>query len=308
MGFSSHDDLINQITVNGRFLRTDVNKLIGTAQVAGAWHDLGTALTGFPFGDATAANNYPGTSLTFVPTDESSAGAIPHGGNVSTFTKHIVNVMATCGPAAAGAPWVLMCVDQLGYIRIQGASSADVTGTGLRTVTMTALNSGSRYPNGAGCRAYVSTLVAPATGGPNISTFTYTNSTPTTGRTMPVTVSLAAAPPISSVPHSGNAANRYGPFLPMASGDTGIADIESFTLSGGVAYTGTTGVLVMHLVRPLFALPILASGVASERDLVNQLPSLPRVVDGAHLKFLLFATGATTANTPFVASLDFAWG
>ena len=308
MGFNSHDDLISQMTVNGRFLRTDVNKLISTAQVAGAWHDLGPALTGFPFGDATATNNYAGTSLTFVPTDDTSAGAIPHGGNVSTLTKHIVNVMATCGPAAAGAPWVLMCVDQLGYIRIQGASSADVTGTGLRTVTMTALGAGARYANGAGCRAYISTLIAPATGGPNLSTFTYTNSTPTTGRTMPITVSMAAAPAISSIPHSGNAANRYGPFLPMASGDTGIADIESFTFSGGTAYTGTTGVLVMHLVRPLFAMPILASGVASERDLVNQLPSLPRVVDGAHLKFLLYATGATTANSPFVASLDFAWG
>jgi hypothetical protein len=201
-----------------------------------------------------------------------------------------------------------MCVDQLGYIRIQGASSADVTGTGLRTVTMTALGGGARYANGAGCRAYISTLIAPATGGPNISTFTYTNTTPTTGRTMPITVNMAATPPITAIPHTGNAANRYGPFLPLASGDTGISDIESFTFSGGTAYTGTTGVLVMHLVRPLFALPILASGVASERDLVNQLPSLPRVVDGAHLKFLLYATGATSANSPFVASLDFAWG
>jgi hypothetical protein len=308
MGFTSHDDLINQITTNGRFLRTDINKNIATAQVAGSWHDMGPALAGFPFGDTTATNNYAGTSLTFVATDDTSAGAIPHGGNVSSLTKHIVNVMATCGPAAAGAPWVLMCVDQLGYIRIQGASSADVTGTGLRTVTMTALGGGARYANGAGCRAYISTLIAPATGGPNISTFTYTNTTPTTGRTMPITVNMAATPPITAIPHTGNAANRYGPFLPLASGDTGISDIESFTFSGGTAYTGTTGVLVMHLVRPLFALPILASGVASERDLVNQLPSLPRVVDGAHLKFLLYATGATSANSPFVASLDFAWG
>ena len=308
MGFSSHDALINEMTVNNRFLRTDVNKLISTAQVAGSWHDLGPALTGFPFGDSTATNNYAGTSLTFVATDDTSAGAIPHGGNVSALTKHIVNVMATVGPAAAGAPWVLMCVDQLGYIRIQGASSADVTGTGLRTVTMTALGGGARYATGAGCRAYISTLVAPTLGGPNISTFTYTNQAGTTGKTMPVTVSMAATPVISQIPHTGNAANRYGPFLPLASGDTGISDIESFTFSGGTAYGGTSSVLVMHLVKPLFAMPILASGVASERDLVNQLPSLPRVVDGAHLKFLLFATGATTANSPFVASLDFAWG
>jgi hypothetical protein len=35
---------------------------------------------------------------------------------------------------------------------------------------------------------------------------------------------------------------------------------------------------------------------------------MPRIVDGAHLKFLMYATGATSGNSPFVASLDFAWG
>lgn len=309
MGWSSQDALIEDLTVNGQFWRADVNKAITTAQVAGGWHDMG-ALLGSPFADSTATNNYPGTSLTFVPTDDttSNPNGIYHGGNVSTMTKHALNVMATCGPAAAGAPWLLMLVDQLGYIRIQGASSADVTGTGLRTVTMTALGSGARYPNGIGCRAYISSLVAPATGGPNLSTFTYANSTPTSGRTCPYTVSLAATPPITSIPHSGNAANRFNPFIPLAAGDTGISDIESFTLSGGTAYTGTTGVLVMHLVRPLLSIPVMTSGVAAERDLVNQLPSMPRIVDGAHLKWLMFSTGATTAASPFVASIDFGWG
>lgn len=311
MGYSSQDDLTNQITTNGKFLRHDANKLIATAQVAGAWHDMG-ALAGHPFAEATATNNYAGTSLTYVATTDASTSpnAIWHGGNVSTATKHVLNVMAMCGPAAAGAPWVLMLVDQLGYVRIQGASSADVTGTGLRTVTMTALNAGARHPYGEGSRCYISTLIVPGTGGPNISTFTYTNSnsTPVTGRTMPYTVSMAATPAITVMPHTGNAANRYGPFLPLAAGDTGIADIESFTFSGGTAYTGTTGVLVLHHVVPLFSIPVLASGVAAERDLVNQLPSMPRVRDGAHLKWLMFATGATTANSPFVASLDFGWG
>lgn len=308
MGFASQDDLLNQITVNGRFLRHDTNKLIATAQVAGSWHDMG-ALAGFPVANATATNNYAGTSLTYVATSDTSTdpAGIYHGGNVSTLTKHILNVMAMCGPAAAGAPWVLMLVDQLGYVRIQGASSADVTSTASRTITMTALDGSARYPNGAGSRLYFSSLVAPATGGPNISALTYTNTAGTTGRTMPYTVSMAAAPAITVMPHTGNAANRYGPFLPLAAGDTGVRDIEAFTFSGGTAYTGT-GVLVLHHVVPLLAIPVLASGVAAERDLVNQLPSMPQVKDGAHLKWLMFSTGATTANSPFVASLDFGWG
>ena len=309
MGFSSQDDLINQITVNGKFWRGDYAKAIVTAQVAGSWHDLG-ALGGYPFADtATPGNNYAGTSLTLIPTDDTTTGAIHHGGSVTPATKHLLNAMALCGPAAAGAPWLAMLVDQLGYIRIQGASSVDVTSTSLRTVTMTALGASARYAYGEGCRAYFSSLVAPATGGPNLTTFTYENSAPTAGKTMPyAAVSMAGTPPITAIPHSGNAANRFGPFIPMAAGDHGINDIASFTFSGGTAYTGTTGVLVLHLVRPLLTIPIMTSGVAAERDLVNQLPSMPQIKDGAHLKWLVYATGATTANSPFVSSLDFGWG
>jgi hypothetical protein len=299
MGFTSADDLINQITVNGKYGRADYNKTISVAQVAGTWTDL-TVFAGYP-----VADTYAGTSLTYVPTDESSLGAIPHGGNVSTATKHFLNAGGSVF-SAAGAPWILMCVDQLGYVPITGA---DVTGTGSRVVTMTALNASARYPRGEGCRLYFSTEVAPTAGGPNLTTLTYTNSasTPATGKTLPVTVGFAATPVAGNVPHSGNAATRYGPFLPLAAGDTGVADIENFTLSGGTAYTGT-GQLVLHLVKPLFTLPLPATGVYAERDFVNQLPSLPRIRDGAYLKFLLFNTGATAVNSPVVANFDWAYG
>lgn len=298
MGFTSHDDLINQITVNGKYGRIDYNKTTAVAGVAGSWTDLGTA-TG-----STPADTYAGTSLTFVPTDDTySGGAIYHGGNVSTATKHFLNASANVF-AAAGAPWILMCVDQIGYIPITGS---DVTGTGLRTVTMTALGSGARENNGAGLRAYFSAEVAPTGGGPNLSTFTYTDQDGNTGQSIGVTVGFRATPVTGEIPHSGNAATRYAPFLPLAVGDYGIRDIESFTLSGGSAYTGT-GQLVLHLVRPLWQLPIPSNGVLAERDFVNQLPSLPKIVDGACLRFLLFQTGATTNASPVVVSADYAWG
>lgn len=299
MGFASFDDLINQITTNGKYGRADYNKTLTPASVAGNWTDL-AVLAGYP-----VADTYAGTSLTYVATDESSTGAIPHGGNVSPATKHFLNAGASVF-AAAGAPWILMCLDQLGYVPI---TSTDVTGTGLRTVTMTALNSGARYPYGEGCRAYFSTEVAPTAGGPNLTTFTYTNSNPTpaTGKTCPVTVGFMATPVAGAIPHAGNAASRYAPFIPLAAGDTGIADLESFTLSGGTAYTGT-GQLVLHLVKPLWTLPIPANGILAERDFLNQLPSLPRIRDGAYLKFLLFSTGATTTNSPMVVNFDYGWG
>jgi hypothetical protein len=41
---------------------------------------------------------------------------------------------------------------------------------------------------------------------------------------------------------------------------------------------------------------------------VNQLPSLPRIVDGACLRFLLFQTGNTTNTSPIIVTADYAWG
>lgn len=298
MGYSSQDDLVNQITVNGKIGRIDYNKTTAVAGVAGTWTDLGTATGSVP------ADTYAGTSLTFVPTDDTyGGGAVYHGGNVAAATKHFLNASASVF-AAAGAPWILMCMDQVGYVPITGA---DVTGTGSRTITMTALNSGSRWPDGAGLRAYFSSEVAPTLGGPNLTAFTYTNQAGTTGRSIGVTVGFAATPVTGQVPHSGNAATRYAPFLPLAAGDSGIRDLEAFTLSGGTAYGGT-GQLVLHLVKPLWQIPIPANGILTERDFVNQLPSLPKIPDGACLRFLLFQTGATTTTSPVNVFADYGWG
>lgn len=298
MGWTSQDDLINDITVNGQSGRIDYQKTTPVAYVAGTWCDLGMATGSVP------ANTYAGTSLTYYPTDDTwSEGAVYHGGNVSTATKHFLNASASIF-AAAGAPWILMCVDQMGYIPITGT---DVTGTGLRTVTMTALDGSARWPNGVGLRAYFSTETAPTAGGPNLTTFTYTDQGGTTGVSMGVTVGFMATPVAGAVPHSGNASTRYGPFLPLAVGDYGIRDIESFTLSGGTAYTGS-GALVLHLVKPLWQIPIPSNGVLTERDFVNQLPSLPKIPDGACLRFMLFNTGATTTTSPVLVTADYGWG
>jgi hypothetical protein len=108
--------------------------------------------------------------------------------------------------------------------------------------------------------------------------------------------------------HSGNAAGRYGAFLPLQGGDTGILSVESFTFSGGTAYTGT-GVLALCLFKPLGVdLMLPATGVWSEKDLINQIPSMPIVEDGACLQWLVFGTGATTTASPFTSRVDVVWG
>ena len=57
-GFTSMDDLINQIATNGRFWRADFNKqTLAAAQTAGRHYELFTA-TGFPMNGSWGENVY----------------------------------------------------------------------------------------------------------------------------------------------------------------------------------------------------------------------------------------------------------
>jgi hypothetical protein len=60
--------------------------------------------------------------------------------------------------------------------------------------------------------------------------------------------------------------------------------------------------------KPLLTLPVTTVGVAAERDLVNQLASMPRIQDGACLNWLVFVGGNTAANTVFQGAVETAWG
>lgn len=289
MGFSSLDDFINEVTANGKFSRNDWNKITGaTGYTAGRWYDF-SVLNGTP-----VANAFTGTALAWQSTNESSGFSMFHGGNVSTDTKHVVNASAITA-VATGVPAQLMLVDLQGYW--PGISTNSAT---LQTLTGTPT---LRYTNGAGCRLFTVTTVASGLTAHNI-TLSYSNTTPTSGRALPVTVAMTASAIVGHIAHSGTAANNYGPFLPLASGDTGVSTVASVTMS---AASGA-GTMALCLARPLFTLPLTTASVAAERDLVNQLPSMPRVIDGACLVWLYFAGAATGATTNFYGSLEFAWG
>lgn len=176
-------------------------------------------------------------------------------------------------------------------------------GTGTHTLTVQ-----MRVPNGAGCEAFFAVQTAPTGGGPNLTASDYTNPLGVSTRAFQGSPTMGAAADAyaSRILHSGNAAGRYGAFLPKQGADTGIARINSFTLSGGTAYTGA-GVLALCIARPIFDITIPVTGMFSVVDLLNQLPSMPRIHDGACLVWLLFGTGATTNNSPFNPVLDVAW-
>lgn len=178
-------------------------------------------------------------------------------------------------------------------------------GTGTHTLTIQ-----MRSADGAGVQAFFVAQTAPSTGGPNLSASSYTNSAGTASRAFQGSPTMGAAADAyaTRILHSGNAAGRFGAFLPLQAADAGIRSIESFTWSGGTAYTGS-GVVALCLAKPLGVdLLLPATGVSQTMDLVLQSPSLPKIDDGACLAWILFGTGATTTNSPFTSTLNFAWG
>jgi len=288
MGFSSMDDLVNEITNNGKFIRNDWNKITGAAAyTAGRWFEM-SSLAGTP-----VANAFSGTALAWQSTDEASGFGLYHGGDVSPDTKHVLNVSAVTA-VATGVPAQLMLVDLQGYWPgISNNTTLAQTLTGTPTL---------RYTNGAGCRLFWAQRTTAGATAQNIAV-SYSNTVPTSGRTLPVTVAMTASAIVPHISHSGTAANNYGPFLPLASGDTGVSTVASVTFSAA-----NTGTGALCLARPLLTLPITTAAVAAERDLLNQLPSLPEVKDGACLVWLYFAGAATAANTNFYGAVEFGWG
>jgi hypothetical protein len=385
-GFSSLDDLVNNITVNGKFWRADWNKNHATAGtvIAGTWQCLAGGAGNPPVNSALGS----GVTKVWKPQYDflAAAGGIQHGGFVdatnATGFKTILNASAFSG-AATSAPCVFMLVDLLAYVTFTAATIAtagtyvvagteavtfdDGTGylrmttaadydtytpvrfttagalpTGLAIDTtywtirvsattsklaltlpaaiagtpVTYTNNGTptntmwcwlpRYGTGAGVQAFTVNTTAFATAGASNLSITYKNSAGTAARVTPSAPALpqtTTVTPLLGITYSGTAAGKYGPFMPLQAPDSGIQYITNLISSVNL----TNGVLALCLCKPLLTLPITTIGVAAERDLVNQLPSMPRVYDGACLTWLVYTQAVIPNNTAYYGHLDFGW-
>jgi hypothetical protein len=291
MAITSLNSLIAALSAGQRW-RTDFNKITGAgAYVAGRSYDMSN-LSGHPI-----ANAWAGTALTFTECDESTGNGtqifgIRHGGDVSADVKNLLN-MGALTSAATGIPSTLTLVDIEGYwptISNNTLSAQALSGT-----------PSTRAANGEGLRLYwVQTAVAGATA-QNIA-LSYTDQAGNTGNTLPVTVAMTASAIVGHISHSGIAANNYGPFLPLASGDYGVRNVASVTFSA--ANTGT-GALV--LAKPIMEIPLGVASLYHNKDMLSQIPSLPIIPDGACLAFVLNAGGAVAASTTFIGHTEFVW-
>lgn len=293
MAIQSIDQLYAALSA-GQAERTDFNKITGAAAyTAGRWYEM-MSLNGYPPG-----TTYPGTALTWKTCDNATGDGttrfgIPHGSDVTPLIKHL-STMAAWSTAATGVPSVLQLVDIQGYwpgISMNSNTAQTLLGTPVH-----------RYADGAGCRLALAIRTSSGATAHNVA-ISYTNSASVAGKTMPVTVACTASAITPHITHSGTAANNYGPFLPMASGDVGVKSVQTVTLSA--ASLGGTGVLM--LVKPLAQIPLSIASLMTEKDFWNQLPSAPQIKDGACLGFLLGTGAAVAASTTFAGSLETVWG
>lgn len=297
MGFTSQDDLITQLTENGKGDTVVTTKTLSSAGTAGAWTLL-AGHAGYP-----PAATFTGADLTYVATDDTwSEGTIYTGGDVDPATKHFLSAGAAC-VAAAGAPWYVMAIDLVGFVPLSGAN---VSTTGTKTVTMTAIaataSKGDRYANGAGLRMFVAADTALGANAPTcIVNYLDTGGAPGATTTFTSTASMG----VGQLLNTGAAANKYNPFLPLAAGDTGVSDIVSLVWAGTAHASGT---VIIGLCKPLWTIPVPATGLYNKVDFVNALPSMRKIPDGANIQFLLFQTGATTSAGTINVDFDYGYG
>ncbi len=133
----------------------------------------------------------------------------------------------------------------------------------------------------------------------------YTNQEGTDTRYLGATITNMATDVVAHLPHSGVGAGKYGPFLPFGAGDYGVRSVETFQFSA--AQATADGAVNLVLCKPIASIPLTTAYVAAERDLMNQLPSLPRIRDGACLMFLVFTGAVLASGSQFQGYLDVAW-
>lgn len=231
--------------------------------------------------------------------------------NILTGTRVRLTTTTTlpAGLATATDYYVIKVTDSTfklatSYANAIAGTAINITDAGTGTHTMSRLL--PRYTNGAGVQAVffnpASTALGAAT--PNLS-LGYTNSVQATSRATPTVLPVGkTAASNTLILYSGaSGVGKYNYNVPLQSGDAGIAEIN--TIQNSTNYV--SGTYTVALVKELARLPLTTAGVMAERDLVNQLPSLPRIYDGAALYWIIGSSTTTPTNGAFSGHITTIW-
>lgn len=187
---------------------------------------------------------------------------------------------------------------------VAGTAISITSGSGSGTNTLQTLL--PRYTNGAGLQSFMWNTNATPMGAatPNLS-LGYTNSAQAASRATPTVLPIGKTAAANGlILYSGTGVGKYQPFMPLQAGDAGIAQVDTITC----ATSYVSGEFSVGICKPLARFNITTLGVACERDFVNQLPSCPRIYDGAALYWVMVHGAATPVNSAIMGHFTTAWG
>jgi hypothetical protein len=266
----------------GKFLTSTFRKAPALANNAG-WFDL-SVVAGNP-----VPNYYAATPLK-AEVLESRKG-LWHGEDKAPSKKFLTNLELIGTTAGCAAEYRL-----LDYLLFYPFIDGDVTSSQAMDNT----TSLPRYTTGAGVQAMLVGVTNSLGGGTFF--FNYINQDGEAA-VSPV-INVATAAQVTGTLATGVAAiagSSYGPFLPLANGDTGIRSITS------IEFSVTTGALyALVLVKPLLTHSVREANMPNEVNLLRQTPFLPQIVDGAYLHLIVNPT-ASLSGAFVVGNATFVW-
>lgn len=273
-GFASFADLIAEASAGKR---RDIRW-----QKAGATGVIAVTNSLWRLGNQPAAGGAGSAAPGGRQVSGSTTGAVFGLDNVSTDTRHFVSASVVASVAGN----TLLMYDRLFDVAKTMNSSATeaVTGTPSRYQSFTATD--PDYCGGNFCFVEVGGTALAATAH-NWTVCQYRNQANTDAVSFP-----------SMTGNSGAIVDRLDHptsswFMPLASGDTGVADLAQMQCSAAVA-TGAINFVIGH---PLAWMPCPVANLACQVDGINTAFSLVRVFDGAALAFLEVSKPSTTATT-----------
>lgn len=265
-GFASRDDIISEMTVNGKKDEYNFYKIGSAPEAAGVWHTFWTA-TGQPGAGTASAGATPGTVF-------NSDSVAPIAGSMyfpdrSTDLRYLLSM---------GVVATQNCTLML-YDRLAAVSGISLSATGAKTVNSGAL---TRY---SGADALHNQVWLELTAGTTTSTATlnldsYTSADGSTGLAGPA-ISLVAGIDAGSMFQ-----------MPLAATDQGARSVEAGV---NVSAASASGVANVVILRPLAFLGLYAN-VYNEISFLDDVLSLPRIYDNACLSLAVLATAATSVT------------
>lgn len=295
-GYTSIDNLIQESTQNGKALPISWQKnMYAGGLLTPRWSHM-FAVAGDP-GDGTFA----GTARTAVRHSDADYGALLHGGNVSPDTKHLLSAMVRLG----GSATVTECATLLLYDMVISYDQCDyVASLQSMTNTLTA----QRYISAGEPGLQIYAVTTGINGNIAYSNIAYTSDTGTAPEGVSaITTSLqstftSAAPTdanqwVSALEYSGSVSALD---IALRAGDQGVKQIDSYTCG-----TTAAGAFAFILGYPIAWIPINGSDYPMTLDFVKQIPSVPRIRDGA---CLTFAAHSVSLGGIFTGGLQVGWG